>query len=425
MEDVSKTPPIAIPLRARIDEVFRRKPGRYEALDGLRAIAIIWVVFFHAFYVWGYYTTPEQYEAAVHAPWNWIWTKGFLSINLFFVLSGFLIGDLLWEERDRRGTIDFRRFYIRRFFRLAPAYYLLLAGFVVYWCFEPGRYSLRYFGANLLYLNNWFPHREQPALWLWSLAIEEQFYLVCPLLVYGLAKRSVPAGTVLLILIGLSIAWGYDAATFHGPFPTIYHPTHQPEAYFRYFDAIYANTFVRASALLMGVGCAWLRRDPKWRERLSSAFGAGLLGFFFLVIGFLSLNPDYNPKGGSLGSPIVTALFNPLSSFSFACLLLLALTRRGLGFWVERFLASPAWYPIAQLSYGIYLLHCVVLTVFYRILPPDSVITPGSLVLRSCALFAASFLVAVPLFLFVEAPLRRVGYRLGTRKEARDGSLTT
>lgn len=394
-------------------EIFRRKPGRYDSIDGIRALAVLWVIAFHTLFVWGDSVSSSHYESIVHSSWNWFWTKGYIAINPFFVISGFLIGDLLLREYDRTSDLRLRSFYIRRFFRLAPAYYLLLAGIAVYGWFTPtASFSLDALWTNFFYINNWFPHRDQPALWAWSLAVEEQFYILCPLLILALMRKRLPAGRTILGLVALSIAWNYYIAATKGPFKVIYRPTDDLDAYYRFFDFTYAQTLTRASALLMGVGCAYLKRSSKAMERLKSNSAVALMTFFFFSINFAFLNPASLPPGGSESSPIMTAILNPLSAFSFACLVMLIQTGRGFGRIADRLLGSAFWFPVAQISYGLYLIHCVVVDYYYRFFPPPSEITQVRLLLNFVVVFLVSAVLSVALSVFVETPMRKLGYRL-------------
>ncbi len=402
-------------IRDGLNEIFRRKPGRYESIDGIRALAVIWVIFFHVLFCWGEFVSSSAYESVVHSSWNWFWTKGYLAINPFFVISGFLIGDLLLGEYAKKGGIALRGFYIRRFFRLAPAYYLILGGFAAFWFYDPSLYTIRYLWTNLIYINNWFPHAGKPAIWAWSLAVEEQFYILCPLFILFLMRRKLPAGKVILLLIAASIGWNYYGAMTKGPFRVIYHPPDDLAAYFHFFDETYAKTTTRASALLMGVGCAFLRRDDAWMARLRSGLGTGLMTFFFFAISFISYNPAFLPPGGSESKPIITALFNPLSAFSFACLVMLLQTRRGFGGVADRLLGAKIWFPFAQISYGLYLLHCIVTDTFYRLLPPAAEITLGRLTLNAFAILAITTVLAIGMNVLVETPMRKYGYRLAKR----------
>ena len=165
-------------------------------IDGLRAIAIVPVVLFHFDF------------AAVRG--------GFIGVDIFFVISGFLIGGILWNELQDTGRISLGRFFMRRIRRLAPAYYVMVfATFVAGW-FILLPFEFREFGKEILaatvYLSNvyfWMGTGyfdalagERTLLHTWSLAVEEQFYLVFPILLILLARarRLIP-----WVLIGLGI----------------------------------------------------------------------------------------------------------------------------------------------------------------------------------------------------------------------------
>ncbi|MDA2989335.1 MAG: acyltransferase, partial [Actinomycetota bacterium] len=138
------TAPASSPVDARMPWNLDRgraagEMGYLPGLDGLRAIAIIGVLLYHAGVDW----VPG----------------GFLGVDVFFVLSGFLITSLILEEYDRAGRIDFKRFYIRRARRLLPAVFVLLiaVGFAVLFFYRDALSAFREDAlATLLYLNNWW-----------------------------------------------------------------------------------------------------------------------------------------------------------------------------------------------------------------------------------------------------------------------------
>ena len=160
----------------------------FGSLDGLRGLSIAAVVWHH--------TQPEGQGLGAYVPAARL---GFLGVDLFFVLSGFLIVTLLLRERERSGTIALRDFYVRRSLRIFPLYYgVLLAFTLLYWARVDPRAET--FRADLpylaLYLSNWIA---TPSLAIaWSLAAEEQFYLVWPPVERWLRRYAVPLIVVLI-----------------------------------------------------------------------------------------------------------------------------------------------------------------------------------------------------------------------------------
>jgi len=149
-------------------------------LDTIRGIAILSVLFYHGFF-WSNGGTGLQGAARLFV---WLTRFGWLGVNLFFVLSGFLITGILVESKPR---IDYyKRFYIRRALRILPAFYALL--FVL--ALMPSQNG-RYLFLSLFYLSNLAPLFAIPMTYtmLWSLAVEEHFYLIWPLVVRRLSFR--------------------------------------------------------------------------------------------------------------------------------------------------------------------------------------------------------------------------------------------
>lgn len=228
------------------------KLGYRPSLDGLRAIAVTAVVLYHADISW--------------------MPGGFLGVEVFFVVSGFLITALLIDERHHTGTVSLRQFWTRRARRLLPALYLLLivvsvASMIVY------RDAAGRMGGDVLaaifYVSNWwqiylqesyFAQAGRPPLLqhLWSLAIEEQFYVVFPaLFVFGMARAG--RKRMSWILGGLAVL---SAVWMAVRFKEFTDPS-----------AIYYSTFTRASGLLVGALLAVLWAP--WRTRGSAGAGAG------------------------------------------------------------------------------------------------------------------------------------------------------
>lgn len=269
------------------------RPG----LDGVRAIAVAIVVLYHG-----------KVSAA---------GGGFLGVDVFFVLSGFLITSLLLHEHGRTGTIDFVRFWLGRVRRLLPAFVVvvLVSLLVVALFSSQDLPSLRGDAlASVLYVNNWhqvlaersyFAAFERPSLLqhFWSLAVEEQFYLLWPpLLLLGL--RRLDARRVALIALGGAVVSVLLMAL-------LYDPNRDP-------TRVYFGTDTRAFPLLVGVVLAFTWPAMRHARPVSgSARGgldaiglAGLLIVLAAVVGWSDYDPFLYPWGlliAALGSAMLIA----------------------------------------------------------------------------------------------------------------------
>src|SRR5262245_57925158 len=175
-------------------KAYRRfmEPGTFEAyrrvrvfsaLDGLRALSVLAVV-------WQHSPRPSTFTALFPAS-----RYGFLGVDLFFEISGFLIVTLLLRERAESGRISLRNFYARRALRIFPLYYGVLAAFaLLFFVLRPNGSGAAAFRSELpvmaFYLSNWVPVSGMFAI-TWSLAAEEQFYFVWPPVEKWLSRYAV------------------------------------------------------------------------------------------------------------------------------------------------------------------------------------------------------------------------------------------
>src|ERR1051325_2130641 len=159
-------------------------------LDSLRGVAILMVLFFHGFNL----PTAMSHMSGLSRAFVYAATGGWAGVNLFFVLSGFLITGILLDSRWKPQY--YRRFYIRRALRILPAFYLLLLLLVLLarigWL-DHRRIGWPFIALSFLYLANVTSFFGVPAQYaaLWSLAVEEHFYLLWPTLVHRLSKRTI------------------------------------------------------------------------------------------------------------------------------------------------------------------------------------------------------------------------------------------
>jgi peptidoglycan/LPS O-acetylase OafA/YrhL len=341
LDRVPRPAPVTAPRPAPVQPAGRPKspdgapPGRVgylPGLDGLRAVSVVAVLLYHAGLTW----IPG----------------GFLGVEVFFVISGYLITSLLLVEHATRGTISLRRFWQRRARRLLPAAYLVLASvaLLVATAFRDEAAQLRgQLLAALAYASNWYlvvveasyfaaDGRPSPLQHLWSLAIEEQFYLVWPLVVLGLlrvfGRRRWP--------LALIVAGGVAASA--AAMALLYRPALDP-------SRIYYGTDTRAQGLLLGALLALVWRPGRARrERVAPAPRvlelAGLLGLAGLVAAFLVVH-DHEARLYRGGFAVVGLL---------SVLAIAACVHPGS--WLGR--RALGWGPLVWLgtrSYGLYLWH--------------------------------------------------------------------
>jgi peptidoglycan/LPS O-acetylase OafA/YrhL len=311
--------------------------GHMPALDGVRGLAILMVLLLHFVANTTATTRMETWVAKVL-------TYGLYGVDLFFVLSGFLITGILCDARGKPHF--FRNFYVRRVLRIFPLYYVVLFGlfFVLPRLLatpSPVLEKLRDHQAwAWLYGVNIFLSREQSWTALpyighfWSLAVEEHFYLFWPLAVWALAPWP-------KVLMGTSafLALGAMAARIVASVAGVDHVTTTVLTPFR-LDGLALGGFIAVAARQPGGVAAIVR----WLPRVTAAVGVLIVTSSVWVHGA--------QDGRLLGRPIRNALILLL----LACLMLWALTVRRSGL-VPRFFTSKPMVFLGTYSYGIYVYH--------------------------------------------------------------------
>ncbi|WP_164479164.1 acyltransferase family protein [Nakamurella antarctica] len=358
----------------------RAPRGYAPALDGVRAVGVLAVILYHAGVSW----LPG----------------GFLGVDVFFVMSGYLVTALMQRERDRTGRIRFTQFWIRRARRLVPALALMLvvvcAAAVALENDLNAGLRRQVLGAAT-YSSNWiqigagesYVDRSSPALFthLWSLAVEEQFYLIWPLVVaglLGLLHRRRPRVAVVLAL-GLASAIAMAVLFRSGQDPT----------------RVYAGTDTHGISLMLGAGLALARQtslvDPiRLAGRLKITPGQWLLGPVCLAVllGAMLTLTDTSAvtyQGG-------------LAVAALAATGLVAVAARGVGP-LNSLLKVPPMRWLGTRSYSLYLWHWPLLVIADRVLPyqwPRAV----SATIAICV----SVLLTEFSWRVVEDPIRRFGF---------------
>jgi peptidoglycan/LPS O-acetylase OafA/YrhL len=360
--------------------------GYRPALDGVRGISILAVMF-------------------VHGGLFWIGRGGFLGVDIFFVLSGFLITTLLVEEWQRAGAISLRNFYARRALRLLPALFaVVIACLAAGALFPPpeGAWAASRQVLVALYLSDWL--KVYPPLFhTWSLSIEEQFYVAWPLLLFlmlrlRLRRRTMLATTAALVaLVALHRALLWHALAGEAR------------------NTIYTRFDARADALLVGCvlgllltsgATAFGSRSPRLLRALACV-SAACVALLLVVI------PSDSPLlyyGGFTAVAAMVAVFilhlfvAPLKFFTML-------------------LELPVLRWFGRLSYGLYLWHLPVYSLYDATVAPPAV---RSYTLRLLLPFAIKFLLSVGVaalsFRFIEQPALRLKRRYASARAGDAGA---
>jgi peptidoglycan/LPS O-acetylase OafA/YrhL len=349
METQSKAKTLKKHPRVRINgQKLRRATNgldlrRIPQLDGLRGMAIGLVVLHHFIYQ---FHPPMSYTLwAITAP---ITALGWSGVDLFFILSGFLIGGILVDARE--SDHYYSTFYIRRAFRILPLYlFLILVGFLLA---ELGSHGGRAFGSlsiphapwwcYLTFTQNFYFGRHTDTTWFlqptWSLAIEEQFYLTLPLLIRKVDKvKLLPFSAGMVLFFCALRSWLYWHGTVNA-------------------TQCYMLPFCRFDSLFIGVSCALLLRDQKWQTRIQKH--SSLVIGTVLVTGcsFFCMNHQLWTRNLVLH----TVGFTLIGMF-FASLMMLVLTRpQGV---VSRAFSYGPLMSLGTISYCVYLIHGPVIVV--------------------------------------------------------------
>jgi peptidoglycan/LPS O-acetylase OafA/YrhL len=365
--------------------------GRIPELDGLRGMAILLVLVAH------YFAVPGIGAASLL---NGYWFRlGWTGVDLFFVLSGFLIGGILLGARDSPNY--FKTFYARRFFRIIPLYYAWILIYVVLsvfgWNFLSSRVgSVQKIDisilAHFLFLQNFHEFlKGTVSFWwfssTWSLAVEEQFYLVAPLLVRYLPKRALALVLVLVTFSAPILRFVIRNGFSEGPW------------------LAYRLMPCRADSLAVGLLAALLWNNPKARAWLET-HALVLYGLFAILFGGVAYL--WRWQSDPLLLLTQTAGYTWLALF-FAVLLLLVLSRRAsllaalmrLGFLRE----------IGGVSYCIYIIHTAVFLFCHQLLLHALPVVTD--VKAAAVTFLAAFMtyaMAKLSWRFFEQPLLRRGH---------------
>ena len=368
---------------------LRRLTAHQQALDGLRGVAVLLVIGSHLAFLLG--LQPPT-------PWlgvNRLLQGGFIGVDIFFVLIGFLITSLILAEIMDTGQFSLRRFYIRRALRLLPALYVLLAiVFVVsVWNGFPIASQWEATRAALLYIINWFyalPLLHDGNLevqtnigHLWSLAIEEQFYLIWPVIFALVSRRrqllsKLPFLAVILIIVVVVRRYSLlnaGLSTWN----------------------IFMRTDARVDSILIGSLLAFIYMKFDFDSRVLKivAYSALVSLVWFMYTG---------PSNG--------ILFKTGFTLIAICAAVVILASVDGSWWLSKVLSTRLLSFVGRISYGLYLWHFPIFDYLAHHMHP------GPKSIRVLVALSATFIATITSWRFIETPCLRLKDRQFASKKS-------
>ncbi len=373
-EPVAPTSPTSAPLGPPTHASYLARKY-FGSLDLFRFLAIVAVLWHH---------TSEG------VAWLPASTRGFLGVDGFFVISGFLIVTLLLRERDRSGTIALRQFYLRRSLRIFPVYYAMLGTLAAFFLLvKPRSPMARPFLADLPYQLAYLSDLVGGGTILaftWSLAAEEQFYLAWPPVEKWLRGAAIP---ILLVVIAINQAINF------GLLDGVFGPSWRGRQ-------ISQITF---TPICLGVLLAHALHDRRWYDRCARWLGRPWESLALAALVALACNI---PQDDLSGWPRLT--------IQALMTLLLATCVIREDNWLNRLLGSRAVRRVGVISYGMYLYHMFAAHVARLLVGPEPSAPPFAFFLVTLALTVVA---AELSFRFYETPFLRLKDRLGGHARAR------
>lgn len=369
------------------------QPERYyrPELDVLRFFAFLLVFVTHR-------NDLAPIDPVAHPFYHAFTMTGVYGVPVFFLLSAFLISELLQRERAATGRIDAKAFYVRRILRIWPLYFLVFFGLaLIGWLFLPGAGvdSVGKVIAFMAFAGNWYitfnGWIEYPVNPMWSLSVEEQFYIAIPFLAM-LGRRALVIVNVVVLVIAYSVIVWYASS---------FTPTSE-------FSGQWTNSFVQfqffAGGMLLSLGLRG--RRPGWSMLVRVALLAAAIGMWLVAFSVFGIKADW-PR-----STIAQSLAGWPLLLGGASLMLVSM----LGM-PARYLPRPLVY-LGRISFGMYLIHIFFFWIVYdKARPWLSQVTDGAGVpgwrdnIGMALAFAATILTAGLLYRYYEMPFLRLKRR--------------
>lgn len=366
-----------------MENINPKANSKLYGLDHLRALAILLVLIFH-YQLW-----------FPHPAWtSWFMQLGWTGVDLFFVLSGFLISSQLFSQIKKGNQISIKEFYIKRFFRIIPIYFFVVAIYFLFPFFRE-KEALPPLWKFLTFTQNFGTDTSKFGTFshVWSLCVEEHFYLFFPFILIFLLRKNLFAKSywilIVLFLLGFALRfflWNTYLAS--------YGIAEQPKDY--WVKIMYTPTYNRLDGLLVGVAIAALYHFlPNVWNKISK-FGNHLIitGILLMAAAYFSCTTQKAFSTSIFGFPIIAIAYGFMVTGAISPVSFLYKWQ------------SKTTTLIATLSYGIYLTHKSIIHVVQEIFSKWGIEISGNLIFLVSLVLC--LLVALLLHLTIEKPFMKM-----------------
>jgi peptidoglycan/LPS O-acetylase OafA/YrhL len=396
-------------------KLYRKNNHHFSHIEGLRGLAAISIMLCHITIYGSLFFTKAQYLKMLEHPLCKVIATSGVFLDIFFIISGFLIGYLLIKQLKEGEGVNLGGFLLRRFARIYPLYLFVLLMAIP---FSTGKFH--HVWTNILLINNILPMNEQYLNWSWTIAVEFQFYFVIATIIWLISKNIIGKKTCCILAVGFVLLPLIIIASLMVKYH-YYHITNDVFLVTSYefqrviamgFDKLYLHT----TPLTYGVITAYLMVYHKSKvhdflDRLSSSqvniLALSVLGLLLALFAnhyIWSINQpiDVWQRGTVWILLVYRNLFFPL----MCTLLLLTSAPKGIVMTsIVKFLNLAVWRPVARLSYGSYLIHPILLLLGYSIFfSMHKSVTMLTYYEFGFGMILLTYLIATPLYLLLEQP---------------------
>ena len=412
----------------------KQAPHVITSLNGMRVISMFWVILGHTYAHLALFEAVVDNRAIALDVFSrlsfQVVTQAYFCVDSFFFLSGVLLSYIVLREmKKRNGHFPFVPFYLHRYLRLTPTYAFVLffAWFLTAHIACGPRLidnfyndaCSSYWWTNLLYINNLYPWKlyDQCVGWTWYLAADTQFYVISPAIIIA-AYYFIPAGIIIagLILTSGFIVTAYltDKYDFQANQFSLYAYDYvsKPGTSANFDDAIYDKPWYRIGPFIVGLALGYIIYK-NYKLKFCHILNSILYGMMWAIAAFVALwlvFGLYFTWHGHVPTTTENVIYITFSRFlwAFSLALVVFACHNGYGWFINSFLSMKIWTPLARMTFCAYLVHPVLIKIFYGQLQTSVHYTDFTVACHIVAFVVLSYGVAALLCLLVELPLGTV-----------------